>query len=149
MPEERPQTPPGRVVVIGGGISGLTAAYELAKRGVECTLVETSERLGGVIRTDRVEDCLVEGGPDSFIAQKPWALELIREAPPAFDDALAREFAVMTRLIEEADFSEGIRALLIDKDRAPRWQFAAPDSVDKALVDSILAARPAAPLVFP
>lgn len=79
MPDARPQTPPRRVAVIGGGISGLTAAYELVNRGVDCTLIEASERLGGVIRTDRVDECLVEGGPDSFIAQKPWALELIKE----------------------------------------------------------------------
>ena len=79
MPDPVRQPPPKRVVVIGGGISGLTAAYELVQRNVECTLVETTDRLGGVIRTDRVEDCLVEAGPDSFIAQKPWALELIEE----------------------------------------------------------------------
>jgi oxygen-dependent protoporphyrinogen oxidase len=79
MPEAAAQNPPRRVVVVGGGISGLTAAYELAKREVECTLVEAEGRLGGVIRTERVDDCLVEGGPDSFIAQKPWAMELIRE----------------------------------------------------------------------
>ena len=79
MPEGSAQRPPRSVAVIGGGISGLTAAYELAQHGVECTLVEASERLGGVIQTERVDECLVEGGPDSFIAQKPWALELIRE----------------------------------------------------------------------
>lgn len=73
------QQPPRRVAVVGGGISGLTAAYELVQRNVECTLIEASERLGGVIRTDRIDECLVEAGPDSFIAQKPWALELIRE----------------------------------------------------------------------
>ncbi len=76
---QSPSAPPRRAVVIGGGISGLTAAYELVNRGVDCTLVETSDRLGGVIRTDRVGSCLIEAGPDSFIAQKPWALELIRE----------------------------------------------------------------------
>jgi oxygen-dependent protoporphyrinogen oxidase len=64
---------------VGGGISGLTAAYELIRGGIDCTLVEAEDRLGGVIRTERVDQCLVEGGPDSFIAQKPWALELIRE----------------------------------------------------------------------
>jgi oxygen-dependent protoporphyrinogen oxidase len=79
MSDAGPRTPPQNVAVIGGGISGLTAAYELVTRGVECTLIEASDRLGGVIRTDRVDECLVEGGPDSFIAQKPWALELIRE----------------------------------------------------------------------
>ncbi|MCB1021833.1 MAG: protoporphyrinogen oxidase [Acidobacteria bacterium] len=79
MAEVARQRPPRSVVVIGGGISGLAAAYDLAGRGVECTLIEAAGRLGGVIRTDRADGCLVEAGPDSFIAQKPWALELIRE----------------------------------------------------------------------
>lgn len=68
------------VLIVGGGISGLAAAYDLRNSGLRCTLIEAADRLGGVIRTDRVEGCLVEGGPDSFIAQKPWALELIRDA---------------------------------------------------------------------
>ena len=68
-----------RVAIIGGGISGLTVGYDLAKAGFDCTLIESRPRLGGVIQTARVESCIVEDGPDSFLAQKPWALELIRE----------------------------------------------------------------------
>ncbi len=68
-----------RAVVIGGGISGLAAAYELARAGVPFTLIERNPQLGGVIRTERIAGCVVEAGPDSFLAEKPWALELIRE----------------------------------------------------------------------
>ena len=68
-----------RVAVIGGGISGLSAAYFLSKAGVPCTLIEERPQLGGVIHTDNVDGTLVEAGPDSFIARKPWAMELIRE----------------------------------------------------------------------
>ena len=68
-----------RIAIVGGGISGLSAAYYLSKAGHDCTLIEASPRLGGVIRTEHVEGCVVEAGPDSFLAQKPWALELIRE----------------------------------------------------------------------
>ena len=68
-----------QVAIVGGGISGLSAAYYLVQRGYECTLIEARSRLGGVIRSERVDGCLVEAGPDSFLAQKPWALELIRE----------------------------------------------------------------------
>lgn len=67
------------VAIVGGGISGLSAAYYLTRSGCECTLVEADPRLGGVIRTEQVDGCIVEAGPDSFISQKPWALELIRE----------------------------------------------------------------------
>ncbi len=73
------------VVVIGGGISGLAAAYYLARAGRSSTLVESLPRLGGVIRTETVDGCVVEAGPDSFISQKPWALQLIRELGLAGD----------------------------------------------------------------
>jgi protoporphyrinogen/coproporphyrinogen III oxidase len=66
-------------VVIGGGITGLAACWYLAKAGHRPVLIEKDKRLGGVIRTDHVEGCLVEGGPDSFLAAKPAAMELIRE----------------------------------------------------------------------
>lgn len=67
------------IVVIGGGISGLSAAYYLAKGGAACTIVESRPRLGGVIQTEHVEGCTIEAGPDSFLAAKPAALELIRD----------------------------------------------------------------------
>jgi oxygen-dependent protoporphyrinogen oxidase len=67
------------VVVIGGGISGLSTAYYLWKASIRCTLIERQSRLGGVIATERVGDCLLEAGPDSFLAAKPWAMDLIRE----------------------------------------------------------------------
>jgi oxygen-dependent protoporphyrinogen oxidase len=67
------------VVIIGGGISGLSASYYLAKAGVGSTIIESRPRLGGVIQTDRIEGCTLEAGPDSFLAAKPAGLELIRE----------------------------------------------------------------------
>lgn len=66
-------------VVIGGGITGLAACWYLAKAGHRPVLIEKEKRLGGVIRTDDVEGCLIEGGPDSFLSSKPAAMELIRE----------------------------------------------------------------------
>ncbi len=67
------------VVIVGGGISGLSAAYYLAKAGIASTLIEQQPRLGGVIQTELVEGCLLEAGPDSFLSAKPWAMELVRE----------------------------------------------------------------------
>ena len=69
----------GQVVIIGGGISGLSAAYELGKAGVPYTLIEKQARLGGVIETCTRDGFVLEGGPDSFISQKPEALALIKE----------------------------------------------------------------------
>ena len=74
-----------QVVIIGGGITGLSAAYQLEKsardagKAVAVTLLESSGRLGGKIVTEKIGGLAVEGGPDSFLTLKPWALELCRE----------------------------------------------------------------------
>lgn len=73
-----------RIAVIGGGISGLAAAFALQKRvesgaGLEYVLFEASERFGGVVKTERTEGCVLECGPDSFLTEKPWAADLCRE----------------------------------------------------------------------
>jgi oxygen-dependent protoporphyrinogen oxidase len=68
-----------RVVIIGGGISGLSAAYYLSKGGVPSTILESRSRLGGVIQTEQVEGCTIEAGPDSFLSVKPAAMDLIRD----------------------------------------------------------------------
>ncbi len=67
------------VIIVGGGISGLSTAYYLAQGGVASTILESRPRLGGVIQTERVEGCTIEAGPDSFLSIKPAALDLIRE----------------------------------------------------------------------
>jgi protoporphyrinogen/coproporphyrinogen III oxidase len=70
-----------RIAIIGGGISGLSAAFTIEEKQqsgtpIEYVLFESSKRLGGVIFTSRVDGCLVEAGPDSFLTEKPWASEL-------------------------------------------------------------------------
>jgi protoporphyrinogen/coproporphyrinogen III oxidase len=72
-----------RIAIIGGGISGLSAAYELEQRrregaDVEYVLYEASSRLGGVLRTEHIDGCVVEAGPDSFVTEKPWAADFCR-----------------------------------------------------------------------
>ena len=80
MPERTPSH--DRVVVIGGGLSGLTAARRLveraatARRPVEVTVLEAKPRVGGVIWTRRRDGFTLEGGPDSFITNKPWGVDL-------------------------------------------------------------------------
>jgi oxygen-dependent protoporphyrinogen oxidase len=76
------------VLVVGGGITGLSAAYELARSGVTTTLVEASGRLGGKVHTERVDGLLVDRGPDSFVSYRPAATELAREL--GLDGALVR-----------------------------------------------------------
>src|SRR5437763_13770459 len=66
-----------RVAVIGGGISGLSCAYYLGKSGVDATVFDPAP--GGSIGSITLEGCLLECGPESWLASKPWAEELIRE----------------------------------------------------------------------
>jgi oxygen-dependent protoporphyrinogen oxidase len=71
-----------RIAIIGGGISGLTGAFTLEDHrragALEYTLYESSPNLGGVLRTERIQGCVVEAGPDSFLTEKPWAADLCR-----------------------------------------------------------------------
>jgi oxygen-dependent protoporphyrinogen oxidase len=77
-----------RIAIVGGGIAGLTAAYELElarKRGADLDwqLYESSHRLGGIIETTRHAtaegDFILEGGPDGWVSEKPWASDLAIE----------------------------------------------------------------------
>jgi protoporphyrinogen/coproporphyrinogen III oxidase len=77
---------PRRVVIVGGGITGLTTAYRLLKAGRDAagapfavTLLEARPRLGGNIRTERREGFLIDGGPDSFVVTRPQAAALCKE----------------------------------------------------------------------
>ncbi len=67
---------PAHVAVIGGGISGLSAAYELHRAGIATTLIEASDRLGGALRTEYRDGFIIDAGPDSFLSSKPGAIQL-------------------------------------------------------------------------
>jgi len=73
-----------KVVIVGGGISGLACAHRLHeiaaqnKVSLDVKVLEATHHLGGVISTVQKEGFLMEGGPDAFISEKPWALDLCR-----------------------------------------------------------------------
>lgn len=73
-----------KIAIVGGGISGLSAAFSIEQQRragaqVDYILFESSPRFGGVLVTDQVDRCLVEAGPDSFLTEKPWAADLCRQ----------------------------------------------------------------------
>lgn len=74
-----------KIIVIGGGISGLSAAFYtrklLAEKGInaEITVIEKEEHWGGKIQTLRKEGFIIERGPDSFLARKMPIIHLTRE----------------------------------------------------------------------
>ena len=74
-----------RVAIVGAGIAGLATAYYLQKRALEAgqqiryTLIDAGKRVGGKIVTDHAREFVIEGGPDSFVTDKPWCLALCHE----------------------------------------------------------------------
>jgi protoporphyrinogen/coproporphyrinogen III oxidase len=94
-----------RLVVVGAGISGLAAAHRAVERAreqgrpLELTVLEGADRVGGTIQTEQRDGFLVEGGPDSFLSEKPWALALcqrigLEERLMRTDDRFRRTFVV-------------------------------------------------------
>lgn len=67
------------IAVVGGGIAGLTAAFDLHRQGHEVHLLEAADRLGGKLHTARFAGVDLDSGPDSVLARVPWALELFDE----------------------------------------------------------------------
>src|SRR3990172_761174 len=74
------------IVIIGGGIAGLSAAYYVSKgskSGIKITLLEQAVYWGGKLVTERIPfgagDFVIEGGPDTFVVTKPWGVELCKE----------------------------------------------------------------------
>ena len=73
-----------KVIIIGGGIAGLAAAVQLKSgakaygKSIEVLLPEKNSRIGGKILTEKHGELLIEGGPDSFLPEKVWSVNLAR-----------------------------------------------------------------------
>jgi len=68
-----------KLLVVGGGLTGLAAAYEAVQAGASVTLVESGTRLGGKVWTEVEDGYAIEHGPDSCVSYRPEALDLARE----------------------------------------------------------------------
>jgi oxygen-dependent protoporphyrinogen oxidase len=68
-----------KVVIVGGGIAGLSTAYELMRAGVPFVLLEDRPRAGGVILTEEIDGLVIDAGPDSLLVQKPDGIKLCQE----------------------------------------------------------------------
>jgi protoporphyrinogen/coproporphyrinogen III oxidase len=93
-----------KTAIIGGGIAGLAAAYELEKAraagaAVEYTLFEAGSKLGGVLASETVNGAVLERGPDSFLTEKPAATELCRELGLAADLVPSNDAARKTWIV--------------------------------------------------
>ena len=76
-------------VVVGAGLTGLAAAWELTRAGADVVVLESERRAGGVVLTVRQDGFLVEGGPDGFLAGE------------GDIQALARELGLGDRLVDQ------------------------------------------------
>jgi oxygen-dependent protoporphyrinogen oxidase len=90
-----------KALIIGGGISGLSAAYYLSKAGIHPTLLERTARIGGVIQTSVRQGCVLEEGPDGFLGAKPWAMNLIRELGLADQVIGSNDHSRLTYIVKE------------------------------------------------
>ena len=73
-----------KIIIIGGGIAGLAAAFRIQREikegaNLECILLEGSNHFGGKISTEKLDGFIIERGPDSFISQKPAAIQLCKQ----------------------------------------------------------------------
>jgi len=81
---ENSDHPATRIAIVGGGLSGLAAAHRIGElftaqnRPLDLTLFEAGPRTGGIMGTRQIGEYLVETGADSFITNKPWAVDLCR-----------------------------------------------------------------------
>ena len=95
-----------RIAIIGGGVAGATAAYELAKlaregAAVEATLFESTNRLGGIVETVREGGFVIECGPDAWVTEKPWARELAEELGLAGELLASNDAARRTYILKD------------------------------------------------
>ncbi len=73
-----------KIAIIGAGISGLSVAHRLSELNkyknadIEFRVFEASHHIGGTIETQSRDGFLLEKGPDSFLSEKPWALDLCK-----------------------------------------------------------------------
>jgi len=93
-----------RVAIVGGGIAGISAAYYLQKAkqngaSLDWVLFEKSNRLGGVIRTEYRDGCVLEAGPDSFLTVKPDAAQLARELGLGDQLILSNDYQRRTHIV--------------------------------------------------
>jgi enoyl-CoA hydratase len=160
----------GTHYVASDQVDALKAAMVADPEGIEAALrtsistpppaalLDHREEIDRLFASDNYEDilaALTAGGSEWAQAQLATlatkspqtckvVLRLLAEAAAIddFADEMRMEYAVATRVIARPDFVEGVRALLIDKDNAPRWNPPTPEAVDDALIDGIFAPLP-------
>jgi oxygen-dependent protoporphyrinogen oxidase len=134
------------VVVVGAGIAGLTAAYRLrtGTDAFDVVVVEADDRPGGKIASASVGGLELEAGPDSLLARKPWALDLVREL--GMGDDLVPSSTARTHIWSEhglIPFPSGPFGISTDPLELWRWPGMSRRGKVRAVADLVATPRPA------
>ena len=127
----------------------------LSEAPPEARILAEREDIDRLFAADTLEEILAALAADSSLwareqlailaTKSPQAmkvsLHLVRQGRhmPSFEDEMRQEFAVATRVVQRPDFAEGVRAVIVDKDNAPRWQPATVEGVTDHVIDQIFA----------
>jgi protoporphyrinogen/coproporphyrinogen III oxidase len=132
-----------RVVVVGGGVSGLATAYRLVRDdpAPEVTILEAGGSAGGKLTTTRVGDLELETGPDAFVARKSWAVDLCRELGLELVEPQARNAFVWTER-GLAPLPRSALGIPCDVDDLFRWPGISRAGRARALADLVRRPRP-------
>lgn len=144
---------------IAAGEAPATVLSELAATPPPARIADNAERIDTLFASDRLEDivaALEADGCDWAVkelatlrAKSPQTCKVaLRQLAtsrtlPDFAANMAMEYRIASRVLTRPDFAEGVRAVIVDKDHAPRWDPATPEGVTDDLLDAIFAPLPA------
>jgi enoyl-CoA hydratase len=151
LPSER--VAEGKARIIAEPAATEAVLTELSVEPPPARLAGNAERIARLFASDRLEEILaaLEADPSGWAAKElkavitkcpasaKVALRLFACAASDFTEEMTREYRLATRMIARPDFAEGVRAVLVDKDNAPRWQPATAQGVTEDMLDAIFA----------
>ena len=156
LPSDRLDEAKARIVADPAGIAA--TLDELSAPVPDARILAHRGQIDRLFASDRLEDIIaaLETDGGEWAAQQlatirtksPQAmkvsLKLLLDGAtmPTFEDEMRQEYAVATHVVQRHDFIEGVRALIIDKDNAPRWEPATPEAVSDHLINQIFAPLP-------
>jgi oxygen-dependent protoporphyrinogen oxidase len=114
-----------KVCIIGAGISGLSTAWHLKQQGVDCTVIETSERVGGAIKTERTESFLTEAGPNSIQLSSPKVAAFLDSIPGLKEATITAKKAAQKRFLVRDGKVHPVPMGPLQALRTPLWSFGA------------------------
>ncbi|WP_375249471.1 enoyl-CoA hydratase/isomerase family protein [Sphingomonas sp.] len=147
---------PQAIVAAPQAIDGALSA--LATDPGEAPLLAHREAIDRLFASDRLEEVFAALAADPSDFARETLATLRTKSPqtmkvslkllldgrtmPTFEDEMRQEYAVGARVVQRHDFLEGVRAVIVDKDNAPRWNPATPEGVSDHVIDQIFAPLP-------